>query len=236
MSAVAGHSGGRAALVLTVGGLTAYNLVRSLAIPEWAQVPANMAAGGAVLLGAIAAGESWEELGLSRDRLGAGARYGTAVFVLVVGVLVLVAVLPFSSGFLADDRVSVGTGSMLFRVLVGIPLGTVVLEELAFRGSLLGQLRRRMSTRRAVLLSSALFGLWHVAPALTSAHANATLSGLATSATGLAATVTGTVVVTTAAGAGLCWLRLRSGSLLAPAMAHYATNALAFLAAWIVNR
>ena len=66
------YGGARAALALTVGGLVTYNLVRSLALPEWAPVPANIAAGGAVLLGVIGAGVSWEELGLTRDRLGAG--------------------------------------------------------------------------------------------------------------------------------------------------------------------
>ena len=35
-----------------------------------------------------------------------------------------------------------------------------------------------------------------------------------------------TVVFTSLAGVALCWLRLRSGSLIAPALAHWTVNAL----------
>jgi uncharacterized protein len=37
------------------------------------------------------------------------------------------------------------------------------------------------------------------------------------------------------AGVGFCWLRLRSGSLLAPALAHLATNVVALTLAWLVE-
>ena len=42
--------------------------------------------------------------------------------------------------------------------------------------------------------------------------------------------VAGTVSLTTAAGLAFVWLRLRSNSLVAPALAHVATNSLAYLA------
>jgi membrane protease YdiL (CAAX protease family) len=44
--------------------------------------------------------------------------------------------------------------------------------------------------------------------------------------------VVGTVAATTTAGVAFAWLRLRSGSLLAPILAHIATNSLAFSVAW----
>jgi membrane protease YdiL (CAAX protease family) len=40
------------------------------------------------------------------------------------------------------------------------------------------------------------------------------------------------VAVTFVAGLVFCWLRLRSRSLIAPVMAHFATNGLALAAAW----
>jgi membrane protease YdiL (CAAX protease family) len=44
--------------------------------------------------------------------------------------------------------------------------------------------------------------------------------------------VLGSIAVTFAAGLVFCWLRLRSRSLIAPVMAHAATNGLALTVAW----
>jgi membrane protease YdiL (CAAX protease family) len=172
------------------------------------------------------------ELGTERARLGSGLRFGVGAFVVVLAVLVAATFVPGLSVLLDDDRVDVGAGAMLAHTLVVIPLGTVVLEELAFRGLLLGLLRRVTTTGRAVAVDSVLFGLWHVAPAIASSGDNAALADVASSPSGLAATVVATVVGTTAAGAVFCWLRLRSGSIVAPAVAHLATNSVAFAVAW----
>ena len=58
-----------------------------------------------------------------------------------------------------------------------VPLGTVVPEELAFRGLLLALLARGRGVRAATLLSSGLFGLWHILPSLGGGVANATIAG-----------------------------------------------------------
>ena len=41
-------------------------------------------------------------------------------------------------------------------------------------------------------------------------------------------------VATTVAGVGFAWRRIRSGSLVAPIMAHVATNSVSLVAAWMV--
>jgi membrane protease YdiL (CAAX protease family) len=48
--------------------------------------------------------------------------------------------------------------------------------------------------------------------------------------------VLGSVAVTFAAGLIFCWLRLRSRSLVAPVLAHWATNGLALAVAWFTIR
>jgi len=48
--------------------------------------------------------------------------------------------------------------------------------------------------------------------------------------------VLGSVTVTFVAGLVFCWLRLRSRSLIAPVMAHCATNGLALAVAWLTIR
>jgi membrane protease YdiL (CAAX protease family) len=112
-------------------------------------------------------------------------------------------------------------------VLVVIPLGTVLPEELAFRGLLLSLLGREYGMLAGTLLSSGLFGLWHVLASLGGGAANAAITGVVGGgAPGTAARVVVTVVFTSLAGVALCWLRLRSGSLIAPALAHWTVNAL----------
>ena len=59
-------------------------------------------------------------------------------------------------------------------------------------------------------------------------------AGRRRSAAGQVALVVGAVVVTFLAGLGFAWLRLRSRSLVAPVLAHVATNGLALVAAWAV--
>jgi membrane protease YdiL (CAAX protease family) len=115
----------------------------------------------------------------------------------------------------------------LMAALVVIPLGTVLAEELAFRGLLLPLLGRRYGVPTGALLSSALFGLWHVLAALGGGPANAAIAELVGGdAAGTMLRVVITVLFTSAAGVVLCWLRLRSGSLLAPVLAHWAVNGL----------
>jgi uncharacterized protein len=115
----------------------------------------------------------------------------------------------------------------LWAVLVVIPLGTVLPEELAFRGLLLALLGRRYGVLAASLLSSGLFGLWHVVPSLGGGTANATMASVVgADAAGTVLRVVVTVVFTALAGVALCWLRLRSGSLLAPVLAHWTVNGL----------
>ena len=172
------------------------------------------------------------DLGLARRDAGRGLAWGGVAFALVTAFLIVAALIPAAHGFFDDDRADVGFGSMLFEVLIEVPLGTVLLEELAFRGSLLALLRRRLPVWPAVLVSSALFGLWHIGVAISSASGNAAVPD---SGGGLVLTVLGTVAATTVAGIVFCWLRLRSGSLLAPMLAHTATNSVAFAVAWVLT-
>ncbi|HEV2870259.1 MAG TPA: CPBP family glutamic-type intramembrane protease, partial [Actinomycetota bacterium] len=75
--------------------------------------------------------------------------------------------------------------------------------------------------------SSGLFGLWHVVGSLGGGAANAAIVGVVGGdAAGTMLRVVVTVAFTALAGVVLCWLRLRSGSLLAPILAHWTVNGL----------
>lgn len=110
----------------------------------------------------------------------------------------------------------------LFAAFVSVPLATVLFEELFFRGVLWAYLARIFSPLRVLLVSSVLFALWHVPPLLVSGQA-------AGGQLPLLAQVLLTLVVTFAGGLVFGFLRLRSGSVLAPVIAHVATNSVGFV-------
>lgn len=172
-----------------------------------------------VALFARAARMSRDELGLGRDRLGAGVKVGLVV-VAIVAVVVTVAVMIV--GVDADfvrERADISGADMLFQAFVEIPLATVLFEELAFRGVLGGLFHRVASARNAVVLSAAVFALWHLPP----------LFGTS------AAELAGTFAATFLAGVVFQLMRDRTGSLAAPMIAHWATNGLGLVVVWTIG-
>jgi uncharacterized protein len=215
--------GTRAALAASLGILAGYHELRRVVIPDRLHFATNTAMIGVIALPAIAASMTAQELGLTRAALPKGLRYGAlaaGATGVVVGIAALLGVDPTNS---MTDRASVDLGEMLFQVFVEIPIATVLLEELAFRGVVAGLMERLVSPRWALLGAASVFGLWHVSPGdLTS------LSGLGGSVT----TIAGTAV----AGVAFHVLKRRSGSLVAPMLAHWGTNGVAFAVAWLVVR
>jgi membrane protease YdiL (CAAX protease family) len=181
---------------------------------------------GFVLWARRFAGLSWGELGCARDKVGSGFRWGLLATLVVGAVIVVGVAIPgtrsyFENGDVRNDS----TLSHVLEPLVVIPFATVLFEEVIFRGVLLGALLRITTRVRAVIYCSIVFGLWHIPPALSDAKGKEFFA-----AVGI---VGGTIAFTTAAGILFSWLRLRSGSLLAPIMAHVAANSFAYTGALI---
>jgi uncharacterized protein len=175
---------------------------------------------------ARAQGLTTADLGLAQSTWPAGLRWGATAAALVGTAYALSYVTGPVREALPDGEGGLGR-TALWTVLAVIPLGTVLPEELAFRGLLLALLGRRYGLLAASLLSSGLFGLWHVVPSLGGGTANATMASVVgADAAGTVVRVLVTVVFTSLAGVLLCCLRLRSGSLLAPVLAHWTVNGL----------
>ncbi len=134
---------------------------------------------------------------------------------------------------LADARAGGLDGAEIaVQALVRIPLGTVLCEESAFRGVLQAAAGRVLPLPAATAVSCAVFGVWHIRPTLGGLAANDLAGGVAATATAVLLTV----LWTAAAALLFTWLRLRSGSLLAPALLHLAANSLGVLAAAAATR
>lgn len=183
-------------------------------------------ANGAVAIGvAVAASMSRRELGIDRSSRRAGVALGSLAFLTISATIAGAALLPALRDAFTDGRADVGWQAMVWRAGVVIPLGTVVVEEVIFRGILHGLLRRLLDPWPAMAVGASLFGLWHVFPASRGADDAAAAIGIGA----------GTLLATTVAGIGFGWLRERSGSVIAPAFAHLATNSSAYVAAWLVT-
>jgi membrane protease YdiL (CAAX protease family) len=222
--------------IAAAAAVLAYGFVIVRLVPEAAYVPVNLATAGLAVALAHRSGADWEQLGVARDGLGRGLRLGLLTVLPIAAVVATGVALTFSRQFFVDARFSsLGSAQTLYELLVRIPLGTALSEELIFRGALLGLYLRRHTFLRAALFSSLAFGLWHVVGATASVQSNAAGEVLASPAA-RAAAVVGTVIATGAAGMVFCWLRRRAGSVLAPAITHAAFNGLAVAGGLAVTR
>ena len=218
----------------TVGVLVLFTVARAsglLGPPKYAYVSVGLLTVALVLI-AWSAGGTRADLGLGRTDVRAGVRYGAGAFGVVLLVLIVAAVIPATNGFLHDSRAKIDGSRLLYELAVSIVLLTAIPEEFAFRGVLLGSALRLWGPWRASLITSALFGLWHIEPTLHTMSDNRLVAGASTSVGGQVLVVFGSVAVTFIAGLVFCWLRLRSRSLIAPVMAHVATNGVALAVAW----
>ncbi|BEL03634.1 CPBP family intramembrane metalloprotease [Actinoplanes sichuanensis] len=194
----------------------------------------GLIAGPLVALGLVLfarrTGLTWHELGLSRRTLVPGLKYALGAIAVVAVVYAVGAAIPFTRPAFQDVRYHLHLSAALLTAFVVVPLGTVLLEEVAFRGVLMGLVNRHRGAVWASITSSALFGLWHILPSLRLNSANGAVSSvLGTGLTGQVLAVAGAVGFTALAGLLLCELRRRSGSLLAAAALHWATNGLGLL-------
>ena len=215
------------AAVLVAAGLLAWNnlLVPDLPGDPVVRTVANMAVVAALVAVARAGGLSWADLGLCRTTWGRGARWGAAAVAVAAAGYAVAWALPATRGLLTvSPAATAPVGELWLRALLLVPLGTVVCEELAFRGVLHALGRRvapaRVGARVAVLGGALVFGAWHVAGALATRTPG--VPGAAGPAVVVAVTVAGGVLLAVA--------RHRTGSLLAPVGIHLGTNVVGLVA------
>ena len=193
----------------------------------------NGCAAAVALAAAAASGLTASDLGLRRDRLRAGLRCGSAAAAPVVAAFGLAALTPATRPLLDDQRIAaLDRRQLAYDVLLRIPVGTVAWEEIAFRGVLRAALRRVLAEPAATAVGSAVFGLWHIRPTAEALAVNRLAAGRG--ARILA--VTTVAAWTAGAGALMCVLRERSGSLAAPVLLHLAANGAGALASALASR
>jgi membrane protease YdiL (CAAX protease family) len=213
-------------------GLVAYNNLLNLWPPfhRWAYVPLNLAVSALIaLVGLTVLDLTPADLGFARPEtalIGAGAGF------LVAAPLLAALISSRWSRYIADPRFANDSNAMTaLRMMIRVPIGTALLEELAFRGVLLA-ISMPLGTAMAALINATTFGLWHVIPTVNTARTKR--PGI--SSTKLRRAVVGGVLFTSVGALGFVWLRIQTRSLAAPFAFHATLNSLATLAATIAAR
>lgn len=220
-------------IAVVVAVLAITNLVAHCTT-SWASIATVPAAAVGLLVLVRRRGLGWTELGLGRQHWRSGAGYAAAAVAVVLSVIAIGALLPWTRPMFMNNNYATVSGALIASMVV-IPLQTVIPEELAFRGVLHGALNRAWGFRGVAAAGSLLFGLWHIATSLGLTSSNVGFTRLFGG--GVLGTVAGVVlavIATGIAGFVFTWLRKRSGSLLAPIALHWSLNGMGALAAALV--
>jgi membrane protease YdiL (CAAX protease family) len=226
----------RWALAAAIALLVVSNVMSNRILPSWAYVPWNLSM-AFVLLGVAYRG------GAGPVAVGLGIRHWhrpVGVGLLLAGgtalLFALGLFLPATQNAFVDSRIGdADAWQMLWVVLVQIPLGTVVLEEVAFRGVLPALMGASPAIRWRwvpVLGASVLFGLWHILPSIGIDNANAAVGGVL--GHNVVLTTSLAVIAMTIAGIAMCALARVGKGIKTTMLLHWATNSLGFFAAWLL--
>ena len=152
--------------------------------------------------------------------------------ILVVMILAAAAVSTVSPDLFLDQRHNKAPIEIFFYILFIIPLSSVLIEEVIFRGVIPFVLSKKSSIKSSYVVSSLMFGLWHVVTA-GSVSLNFARNQLIPEAVMVSSTI---VLFTFLVGLFFSWLRVRTKSLFAPIFVHWFSNGLGVLLAYLASR
>ncbi|MDD2857489.1 MAG: CPBP family intramembrane metalloprotease [Candidatus Nanopelagicales bacterium] len=225
-------------LLLVLAVMVIVNVVNNRVAPQTHYL--LWAFGFAVILLAIGLldGCSWTDMGLGRSSLVPGLIWGGLCIAAIAMVYLIGSLMRRTRTAFHDERMAdLSARGLFFQAMIEVPLGTVLLEEIAFRSVLFAMLARRYGLVWAVVISCLAFGLWHVLPSIGTHEQNPALgSVVGEGRRGNILAVLLSVVTTGLSGILFIGLRLVSGSVLAPMGFHWATNGLGYAFGWVLIR
>lgn len=215
-----------------------YSTVLAKSVPERLHLYLNIGiAGVAVLLG-LSFGLNFEQMGLAFDKIWPGIYIAfLAVGAIVLGTSIIATIPILRRFFLGDDLANASGKLISYEATIRVPFGTALIEEVLFRGVLLGLLLQHNSTITAIVISSLIFGLWHIFPTIAMLENNSILAkanrDLKRRKYG---SIIGVVIITSIAGAIFAWLRIISNSIVAPWLVHWSINSSGMLGIAIARK
>lgn len=191
----------------------------------------------AIFLG-LAFGLDFTKMGVSLTQILPGIFVAIAASIIItVSTLLISAIPPLRRFFIGENLASASGKLIAFETAIRIPLGTALIEEVLFRGVLLGLMLNYHGTLFALILSSLVFGLWHIFPTINQLEQNDAAAALfGKKRAHQAGSIAVIVVVTFLAGLLFGWLRIISNSILAPWIVHWSINASGVLGITIAKK
>lgn len=204
-----------------------YSTVLGRLVPKKYHLYLNIGIAAVAITLGLAFGLSLENMGLALDRILPGIYWAFIVSVVIIVSMLIISTIPILRRFFLGDNLSHANGKFIaFEAAVRIPLGTALVEEILFRGVLLGLLLQHHSKIEALLISAAIFGLWHIFPTMDSLKSNITAAKVIANKTPRAAgSIAGVVVITFIAGLFFGWLKILANSIVSPWLVHWSINA-----------
>jgi len=224
--------------LVVIAALLVINVVNNRLAPQSHYLLWSFVSSVILLALGLLDGNSFTDMGLGWDYLLPGLIWA-AVSIGAVGLVYLVgaSIKKTRAAFRDERMMSLTGGKLAFQALLEVPFGTVLLEEIAFRAVLFSMLARRFGVVWAIVISSILFGLWHVLPSIGTHEQNPALGSVVGEGwRGNVLAVALSVLTTTVAGVLFAAMRLLSGSVLAPMGLHWATNGLGYAFSWVMIR
>jgi uncharacterized protein len=214
-------------ILLVVWGNLLHPIIGSSAIlpgGSWQFVLAGAALVAVSLVAARVTGLNPATLGIRRAGAFRGVLIGAflGAFIAAAAVAVMRDAAPALIGqpVVYEPLSRVSSGDLSLHMALFLPLGTVIPEEFAFRGALLGGLLARYRVRAAVTASAVAFALWHGTIAWF------TVMSTTMPAVLIVPAFAGALVVLFVGGVTMAGLRVATGSLLTSIAAHWAFNAI----------
>lgn len=136
------------------------------------------------------------------------------------------------------DNLAQASGKLItYEATIRVPFGTALIEEVLFRGVLLGLLLQQNSLIVAIIISAVIFGLWHIFPTIAMLEDNKILArankDLKKRKYG---SIVGIVLITASAGLVFAWLRIIANSIVAPWLVHWSINSSGMLGVAIARK
>ena len=225
-------------LVVVIVAIVVINIVNNRLAPQSHYLLWSFASSVVLIAIGLLDGNSFTDMGLGWWFYLSGFIWAAVSIGVVTAFYVVVSLFKKTRQAFKDDSIgSLSAGKLAFQALVEVPFGTVLLEEIAFRAVLFSMLARRFGVVWAIVISSLMFGIWHVLPSIGTHERNPALGSVV--GKGLRAnilTVVGSVLVTAVAGVLFALMRIVSGSVIAPMGLHWATNGLGYGFSWVILR
>lgn len=228
-------------LVIQLGFILAiltYGVFLSRLVSERFHFIANILAASISIIAALLLGLKFSDIGLGINYLLSGLIVVVIASVAIFLGVILISKIKFAKKYFQKSHSILLSSPSKFAYEAGIriPISTALTEEILFRGVLLGVMLQYHSILESIIISSLVFGLWHIFPALNTANRGYYLELRQGTILNKIFHVATDVLATATAGLFFGWLRILSGSILAPWLVHWSINSSALLSAFLASK